>query len=78
MVCLIWYRLSNLKKVKKTPKEEFLHFLNCTNGTKSCKASHMLLVLMTVDCFDVPMISISPSFYHECDVNYSIVFHAYS
>ena len=25
-----------------TPPWVFSHFLNCTNGTKSCKASHLL------------------------------------
>ena len=55
MFCAIWYHLYNLKNVKNTHegvlllvlKVTLLHgcfsrFLNCTNGTKSRKASHMI------------------------------------
>ena len=58
MYCVIWYNLYNLKNVKNThggvlflvPKVTllqgcFLSFLNCTNGTKSPKASHIFLIL---------------------------------
>ena len=53
MRCVIWYHLHNLKNVKNThegvlllAKLTFLHgcfsrFLNCTNGTKSRKTSHL-------------------------------------
>ena len=56
MLCAIWYHLYNLKNVKNTNggvlpsatillKVTFLHgcftFLNCTNGIKSRKASHI-------------------------------------
>ena len=58
MRCTIWYNLCNLKNVKSThggvlllvklqAKSHhgcFLPFLNCTNGTKSCKTSHCLSV----------------------------------
>ena len=39
MLCAIWYHFYNLKHVKNTPLC-FLRSLNCTNGTKSRKASH--------------------------------------
>ena len=55
MFCAIWYHLYNLKNVKNTHggvlllvlKVTLLHgcfsrFLNCTNGTKLRKASHMI------------------------------------
>ena len=40
MRCAIWYHLYNLKNVENTHRG-VLRFLNCTNGTKSRKASHM-------------------------------------
>ena len=53
MPCAIWYHLYNLKHVKNVLqpatllKVTLLHgcysrFLNCTNGTKLRKASHIL------------------------------------
>ena len=69
MLCVIWYHLFNLRSVKNTHGGVLLlvgffsHFLNCANGKKLCKASHMLLVSMTVDRLDVPMVSIPPSFH---------------
>ena len=54
MFCAIWYHLYNLKNVKNSHggvillvklavlRSCFSRFLNCTNGTKSCKASHMI------------------------------------
>ena len=57
MPCAIWYRFYILKNVKNTHggvyflklatllkvtlPHEFFTFLNCKNGTKSCKASHL-------------------------------------
>ena len=53
MLCAIWYHLCNLKNMKNTHGEHptllkarflhvcFSHFLNCTNGTKSRKASYI-------------------------------------
>ena len=69
MPCAIWYHLYNLKDMKNTHggvlillKLTLLHgcfsrFLNCTNGTKSCNAPHMLWIFTYV-----------PN-YWECDVN---------
>ena len=55
MRCVIWYNLYNLKNtyggalilvLKVTLLHEwFLRFLNGTNDTKSCKASHIFLIL---------------------------------
>ena len=49
MFCAIWYYLCNLKTwtlLKTTLLHGcFSHFLTCTNGTKSCKASHMMLTI---------------------------------
>ena len=56
MLCKIWYHLYNLIKVKKTHGESaillkvtLLHgcysrFSNCTTGTKSCKAPHIIIL----------------------------------
>ena len=52
MACAIWYHLYNLKNAKNTHKAcnfaksntapwVFSRFLNCTNGAKSCKLSHI-------------------------------------
>ena len=49
MRCAIWYRLYDLKNVKNThggvlhsSMGVFHVFLNCTNGTKSRNAPHIL------------------------------------
>ena len=54
MFCAIWYHLYNLKNVKNSHggvillvklavlRSCFSCFLNCTNGTKLRKASHMI------------------------------------
>ena len=46
--CAIWCHLYNLKTMKNTHKLTLLHgcfsrFLNCTNGTKSHNASHIVM-----------------------------------
>ena len=62
MRCAIWYGLYNLKNVKNThggvlllpfnltkcntPPWVFSRFLNCTNGSKSCKTSHIFSILL--------------------------------
>ena len=45
MLCAVWYHFYNLKNVKKQNSSMgfFSRFLNCTNRTKSGKASHMLM-----------------------------------
>ena len=51
-LCAIWYHLYHLKNIKRTTLLKitllngcFSRFLNCTNGTKSRKASHLIKVL---------------------------------
>ena len=63
MLCAIWYHLYNLKNAKSTHGGKlilikllrvtllhgcFSRFLNCTNGTKSRKASHIFQLLSSV------------------------------
>ena len=73
MLCTIWYHLCNLKKRKKHSwrsdtsacnflKVSLLHecfsrFLNCVNGTKSRKASHILFSRKLKDEFEFMTIS---------------------
>ena len=73
MLCVIWYHLYNFKNVKNTHggvllllKVSVLHgccsrFLNCANGTKLRKASHILKKLICPlvyrearQCFEYP------------------------
>ena len=51
-LCAIWYHLYHLKNIKRTTLLKitllngcFSRFLNCTNDTKSRKASHLIKVL---------------------------------
>ena len=68
--CAIWYHLCNLINVKNNHggvlilKLTLLHgcfscFLNCTNGTKSCNASH-------VTCIDIIFTSMIKVFIFRC------------
>ena len=41
MLWAIWHYLHNLKSVNNALHGRFSRFLNCTNGTKSRKASHL-------------------------------------
>ena len=63
--CAIWYHLFNSKSVKNTYEEVlllvlkvtllhglFFTFLNCTNGTKSRKASQAWSGISSNLCFD--------------------------
>ena len=56
MFCAIWYHFQNLKnvkvlKVKVTLFHEcFSLFLNCGNGTKSCKTPHAFYLVLSFLC----------------------------
>ena len=66
MCCTIWYHLHILKIVKNTHGGVlllvkvallhgcFLRFLNFTNSTKSCKASHAVFIISHPACSWVP------------------------
>ena len=49
-LCAVWYHLCNLKKCVKQygNLRLFLRYLSYTNGTKSCKTSHIYLGLGTI------------------------------
>ena len=58
MCCAIWYHLCNFKNLKNAHGRAFntspwvsSRFLNCTNGTKSCKASHMNFVFLNIKIY---------------------------
>ena len=50
MLCVMWYHFYSLKKVKTPMKKCYFYSkvvgLNCTNGTKSCNASHIYIEML--------------------------------
>ena len=58
--CAIWYHMYNLKNVKNTHGGVVLsRFLNCTNGTKSSKASQIFTKNLMHRCLTVKHIQTS-------------------